>query len=1649
MSRNRRLFKKIPRTYRKLFLAIASAIRKQKTWLLRTLWVTKSPRKSANSGFVLPTVAMVSLVVVLLTVAILFRSFERSKNASNVRVNEAVLSSAMPAINRAKAKIEQMFIDPTLPRYTPSESSLYNAFEKDIRKYTFGDETPLTVTFQIDDPNNTRTRGPLEDREIIQTAWRFPIDTDNNGRFDSYTLYGIYLRSPSRGNDGQFNRPRNPLEARTPPMDDGILGDLCSAARSTSASLVGESGWYRAGGNLKKSFFVYTATVPITEGDNLPNNFEIKQGNRGFSALEFQQDQERVPIVSNAVVYEDDLEITPGAGLRLNGSIFANSNLLTARTFNDIRFYQVSSPDSCFYRPENSKITIAGNVGNGRITGDGEGNNAIVDLFKTKPNPFTGTINITSLNINGTNKSASNTAAQIAYNTRAYAERINALVESHIGTAPITYTNYDTYLTTVGGTDPREVRDNIKARVDDNPNQNNQAGISRLRRQELESYFKKRTRRVPFAEVPQTGNALTGLGLQGTGDTLRPADAWVFPLDANTRLTLRPNQLPATQPITLKEKYKNEERRLGDRIITGNNLPALWFDASKGTFVGKNAEQRVDNTTEWDEWTDETKKIRYRSTRVDRLIDLGNVTQRDGFFEDKATERPKNALDNVGGMRVITGAGIYADGPSTGADAGLLPWDGTPGANEWTPRTPQANEPRSIYANYRPNWDLSFVDPSNADQHRVRVNSLNFQGQPPIQVWPDSMPMRGGSTTPGQKGDLLMRATAVYHYARETGNNQKPIACVSTYYNPTNSTTAQNASGLRNRWQNPDAGNVDGDSNNGIVYPAYAGTRVAAITANRAILQRQARLVFPDGRLVNENLRQALINFDANTPLSMAENSAVDTAICGIQILNGTLTPSTSPIIPHGSIYETAFLDARQPKSIEAEANVADPGSVPNYDRSIEQRQPLEVRTTVIDLNQLRQTQITGSNVITGSQEFLLPNSGLIYASREDALPDLSVSPSEDINARRLISPTDYKVDPTRRPNGIMLINGSNLERVTNFREEEKGLILASNVPVYVKGNFNVHRRSGTTTVIEEFTQALTADWSNFYNRTKNNFEENFACRRGDPRLLAGSCPVGDSWRPASVIADAITVLSDNFRFGFRDEGDYDLRNNQFTTVVPDYAWDANGTNQASATAVLRKQGFYDNNYLTNSDWFDNNGFPKDYDPRDQTPQGSSYVNNFVTPIQRRVEFSEYLMEVCTKIPATLCNNNDWTIDGGTRKATEAIGEDYNITNHRAGTTVDLAGVDLAGASLRRFPRRVAFAREGNGNLILDNNGHPIPLGIDTGGKIRAFSNNSVPAGAGINVTPLASLRTRNNALWFRTSESYPTNGNPPNNTNLSNYGYGFPLYYQTVDGGRLTNNRQQQPILVPVLQIQFTANFNPGENRAELPARQQRGQADSNTDPRDWIQRATETTTNLVFAGGDTPGRAAINSGEPEESNGGLENFVRYLEMWRQRNGTTVTDVANRISGSLIQYKRSEFATAPWQVVTYNGNNAAGRSIYAIGTNNDGYDQFYRISTTPFPNSNGGGMSPFYTPPLRRWGFDVALLSQLPDLFAQQFTLPPSTNPNEFFREVSRDDQWVQALLCAKVTNVSNLSADPRNLPNAIPDSQRPKDFCQSKSAG
>ncbi len=1525
MSEKNKLVKVIQRTFKLIGNKFLSAINKRIVWLLRTIFLTRRKRTSPNAGFVLPTVAMVTLVVVLLTTAILFRSFERSKNASNVRVNQAVLNAATPAIDRARAKLDKLFDDRRLPRATPSDTALESTLKNYLTEYTFGDETQLNLNYT--------------GQTALPSAWMFPIDTDNNGKFDTYTLYGIYFRNPPI-TSGTYNRARNPLEARTPPMTSGSVSNGCEDTLGTSATLVGSTGWFNIAGKLKKSFFVYTANVPIS---TLPttdsDKYETFKGNKGFSGLEYQQDRVQLPLVNNAVVYEDDIELTPGPIFNLNGRILTNSNFLTGSNGNGVTLYQVSSKNSCFYDDENAKIVVGGNLGAGLFTSDTDDANVstLVHLFQGKgANPNT------SYGVRD-NKSVNGTANKLAYNSLAYVQRINLLVQAQA--------------TNSASTDPQEVKDGIAQQLKvlklDTSTASTELQAS-IRNNQLTLYFKKRTRRVPYAEIGFGGNALgtytstTVLG--GTsGDSLRPPDTWVYPFDPSdgktrtnyANLTLKPNTsdstklLPsATEPT--KQQQLGKEQYIGDRILLGNNLPALWWNGTR--FIGSDSTDTQDiKDINWDDGTG----TRNRRSRVQQLADLGTV-DRDGDWESAAATVPTTPQDPVGGLRVVTGAGIY------------LPKGFTTSSTKATLDAAVAITNR-IWSDMMPVPNTISINPDKSIQ-----DNRNDNGSEIVQL-PES------SNTPY----LRMRATAVYHY-QKSGYDSKtptPIACISSFYDPTNSTTAKNLNSLPSVTGFIYDKATNGKSHNGIVYAAPTKTA----SDYSALLGYQTTLRYPNGRLVNELLKNALDKTDASTR-TISEQSAIDTAICAAQILDGTIGDPDNSIIPYGAIYETAFLDARQIKAIHKDVSTAGVETFTNadgvngdgtgtfasssmstdYELAKETRQPLEIRATVLDISKLRTTTYGTAT----PQEYLIPNSGIIYATRNDALLDLSTATGitasdtdtqkqNKKDAQKSSSPVDFKLDPTRRPNAIMLINGDPIWRQSAYRDAEKGLILASNLPVYIKGDFNKHSQ-------EEFNTALASDWGNFYSRTASDRNKNFACRTGDARLP--NCTTGDAWRPASVLSDAITLLSNNFTWGYRSDGDYDLNNNL-------------GDN--TSITNFRNNGFATNNSnVVNFAWYGTDGLPKDLDSSIANTQGSSYLNNFITPIQRRKNAPEYLMEVCPKLPVSACNPaTDWwvTLPGDATfsaglKASDAINTDFDIAKHKAGTTAKTPNSDYL-----HYPRRVAFQRASSGELTLDS-GLPIIIGIKSG-KINSFSLS--------NFSSANRPTSENNALWFRTITQNSDDVRPT-----------------IVSPTTFTAGTTIQPILSPVLQIQVAF----GTDETVSPTSTSRI-GPGNTQDSNWIQQATTTTFNLAAAGGDTPAR-------PTEDNGGLHNFVRFLENWNP-TGDVNAAIAAKINGSFIQRSRSTYATAPFVAFLTSSSSAV------------------------YPIANGAGQIPFYLAPKRQWGYDVGLLSQSPDAFSQKLAITPDDKPNEYFREVGRDDAWVQTLLCAKKASDSNYAVDADQRPS------------------
>lgn len=249
------------------------------------------------------------------------------------------------------------------------------------------------------------------------------------------------------------------------------------------------------------------------------------------------------------------------------------------------------------------------------------------------------------------------------------------------------------------------------------------------------------------------------------------------------------------------------------------------------------------------------------------------------------------------------------------------------------------------------------------------------------------------------------------------------------------------------------------------------------------------------------------------------------------------------------------------------------PWAVPFLDRAMFDGRQLEVaRVTDVDWGMLRSTNPGGQtdeNTEFAPNEPWLPMSGIVYAFREDAVREDAIArppggpiPATGVTNAQLIAGNsmnvtnpaapfdppvqadrnrisvktiDHQPDPDRRVHGFRMRNGTQLKRnpavVAGIEDAAskniRGLSFITDQPVYIQGDFNLHQpgdgsqndRATNAQLLEEFTEPLfdqgVYNPGKFYGRTTKN--PNFAS------------PNGDRWRPSEILADSISILSDNF----------------------------------------------------------------------------------------------------------------------------------------------------------------------------------------------------------------------------------------------------------------------------------------------------------------------------------------------------------------------------------------------------------------------------------------------------------------------------------------------------------------------------------------
>ena len=349
-----------------------AALKRAVTGLLQLVLLVNRPARLARSGFVLPTTVLLVLMVVLTVTALTYRSFTRSDMAISQREQQVISNAATPAIDRAKAKIEFLFqTDQRFPSGLPASDILADLML--VRKdFPVGWTKRVSPLAGADDPYTLpdETRLDINRDGKLDNAWSFKADIDGKDGVGANELvvYSILVDDQaSPGNpvdtddeneenealrtfDGLVDQTKaNALVTRTGPLAVTAASPLCAGA-------LAEGGWQ-----------------VVQQGNNstLQKNFQVNafvananDVNRTFETLEFQQSRSAARANKWGAWFRYDLDVSPGPAFNWNGAMHTDGSFMTFAPIGNsattaLRSHMVSSYNSCLYSKESSEISMS------------------------------------------------------------------------------------------------------------------------------------------------------------------------------------------------------------------------------------------------------------------------------------------------------------------------------------------------------------------------------------------------------------------------------------------------------------------------------------------------------------------------------------------------------------------------------------------------------------------------------------------------------------------------------------------------------------------------------------------------------------------------------------------------------------------------------------------------------------------------------------------------------------------------------------------------------------------------------------------------------------------------------------------------------------------------------------------------------------------------------------------------------------------------------------------------------------------------------------------------------------------------------------------------------------------------------------------
>ncbi|MGY2802954.1 hormogonium polysaccharide biosynthesis protein HpsA [Thermostichus sp. MS-CIW-25] len=1127
--------------------------------LLSSLKVEVKRRQMRERGFVLPVAILIVLVLSLVTVGLLTRSTQRNIQTQVERAGQTVSRQLNAAIDRARAKIEYLVRDPRLPAGTPTDAQLVAALINDGEEeliprdennpYILPDETQFVIGSNI--------------QQVRAPAWWFLADTDNNGVNDSVTAYTILNTRRAAGagfEDSQLTdteRARR-LMIRSGPLQGSALGPCTdNPAQQTINPNVGD--WFQVGTALYKPFQVFAVTLPLEGADSTT---------RAVSALQFQQDRKRDLLNKWGAFSRGDLEFFFTPGYNWNGAIYAGGSLFFRYAPNNLfRAFTISSEQSCFYMPpDNSEITAFGELVAGAIgyAGQQVSDTLIFDVHS------------------GRQDAAPEVLARL--NNLNFDSVQNQVEPENVALDPLELHLFGRIRTRGSYAQDASgwAASPLNAKRDPNPGRIKaggfQAGADQVCPPYVDDVYRADNRFGPKASYdrpPVTPDPQRGCDVDTFAQRFGVGAGSPIPADArnNQNESLTEDNPPpgALSEVGLDGYWERRARVEGLRVIVGQRLELTRTDSLplplvpsgdpndptklQAIFISNEARQRL--TLRDNPAAVQATAVYHYSHRDGRfpIACLATVAHPGTPWSlQRASTFPTGDQRTQLGINFFTGEGTNVWEYDPEPMRGQL----RPGTPLWTALTNLANFAGDPDGAYPPRQEAGRIHPDpfitafgNFSELRRVIDTVN-RGTPVSQLsLADQTTLQTAGCMLGMLADNILR---IEEAARQQGGGSSSIGGGGS--GGTSSGSGSSSPVLGSLWND--------------IQASRAGNREAA---NRFYLP--LRYIFPTTRVTESDSLESERRSAYSFLPTVTYEAVTDLNAVALQPRSGI----GNWALPHAP----ANCTAAGPNSNQFELiRIGNQCHRVPFKDSVfyDGREAMAVRALNIDLALLT-NNVQGQNRGLINGDTWLPagigenrEGGIFYAFREDAVREDAIArPPLDTfngyltrwrnaNARGTLGsagvmnagqpnrgtangqtvwdppvsdaglspkPVDYYADPDRRPYGFRLRNGAVLAR-GGFNPDDAifGLSFVSDNPVYIQGDFNLHRtRNGQR--LEEFTTLLNfgADglYSNFYGRLRSNEDRRFARA------------AQDLWRPSDVLGDSVNILSADFCDGSIDDG--------------------------------------------------------------------------------------------------------------------------------------------------------------------------------------------------------------------------------------------------------------------------------------------------------------------------------------------------------------------------------------------------------------------------------------------------------------------------------------------------------------------------------